>query len=356
MVHHGVDAGAPTRSVGLVPPLAPDRPPTWSGTALVVRGTDVLERTSLGPAAAPDGPACSPATRFQAGSVSKLVVAVVVLRLVEQGLLRLDEPVGHRFAGAPRTWEGMTVAQLLGHTSGLGHWGDVPGLGASFASAPPSREDLLAMVVEAPLVSPPGRAWHYSGPGFLVAAGVVEAATGASYGAVVDDLVLRPAGLLATTSGRHPTPETDADVALGHRDGEVVVPHPGLTHLPGTGDLWTTAGDLVALNRALRRGVVVAPASAARLWTPQTSVGSGAGGGPVVVDAYGFGTFLGRVRGRPARINPGDNPGYQSLLAHLPEDDLDVVVLANAEAPAVDAALTGLISLGGLGGPATRGA
>ena len=61
-----------------------------------------------------------------------------------------------------------------------------------------------------------------------------------------------------------------------------------------------------------------------------------------MTQAYGFGTFLGTVKGHRAHINPGDNPGYQSLLAHLLDEDLDVVVLANDEAPGVDAALAGL--------------
>lgn len=51
------------------------------------------------------------------------------------------------------------------------------------------------------------------------------------------------------------------------------------------------------------------------------------------------------MRGHPARIHPGDNPGYQSLLAYLPDQDLDVVVLANDEAPSVDVALASLRSL-----------
>ena len=50
------------------------------------------------------------------------------------------------------------------------------------------------------------------------------------------------------------------------------------------------------------------------------------------MDAYGYGTFLGRLEGREARINPGDNPGYQSLLAYLPDDDVDLAGLCNEDA------------------------
>ena len=333
-------------SVGPVNPSATD-PPAWSGTARVVRGATVLEEVSAGPGGTTRGPAPAASLRYQAGSVSKLVVAAAVLRLAEQGVVDLDEPVGRRLDAAPATWDGVTLGRLLSHTSGIGHWGDVPDLGTRVLSAPPARADLVAMIERAPLVAPPGRAWRYSGPGFLVAALVVEAATGEAYGDVAADLVLGPAGLRATTSGQHPAP--DAGVATGHRHGEPVEPHPGFTAIPGTGDLWTTVADLVTLHQALRRGDVVSPASAARLWTPYAVVDGPASAGPVAVREYGYGTFLGEVRARPARIHPGDNPGYQSLLAHLPEDDLDVVVLCDAEAPAVDLALGSLRSLDGRG-------
>jgi len=313
---------------------------TWSGTARVVRGDVVLEEISQGPAAGEDGPRCSPGLRSQAGSISKLVVSVVVLRLVEHGVLDLEVPVTRWLTGAPPRWAAITPRHLLSQTSGLGHWGDVPGLPGAFLTDPPPRDDLVRMITAAPLVAEPGQAWRYSGPGFLVAALVVEAATGTPYGDVADELVLRPAGMHATTSGRHPT---DLDeVALVHRGGGLLPLVEGFTDLPGTGDLWTTADDLVRLGQALRSGVLLDQRSASRLWTPYATVPGSDVVQPVVTQAYGFGTFLGTVKGHRARINPGDNPGYQSLLAHLPDEDLDVVVLANDEAPSVDAALAGL--------------
>ena len=55
---------------------------------------------------------------YRLGSVSKIYTAALVLRLVEQGLLALDDPVGEYVASVPRS-EAVTVRQLLEHTSGL---------------------------------------------------------------------------------------------------------------------------------------------------------------------------------------------------------------------------------------------
>jgi CubicO group peptidase (beta-lactamase class C family) len=322
---------------------APRSPRAWSGTAKVVRGTTVLEQTSAGFAAQDGGPPCSDRLRFQAGSISKLVVSVVVLRLVELGTLSLDAPIHRWLRDAPQAWDTVTLRHLLGQTSGIGHWGDVGGLPGTFLTSPPARDELVALIAASPLLSAPGRDWRYSGPGYLVATLVVEASTGTGYGDVAAGLVLAPAGLRASTSGQVPT--TSADVALGHRAGELVPLDEGFTHLPGTGDLWTTVDDLVTLNQALRTGLLLGPETAEQLWIPRAVTGSAEQEGAVVVEAYGYGTFLGRVRGHPARIHPGDNPGYQSLLAYLPDVDVDVVVLGNDEAPGVDVALEGLRSL-----------
>lgn len=313
---------------------------TWSGTARVVRGNAVIEEASSGFAAGPDGEPCSPGLRYQAGSISKLVISIVVLSLTERGELSLDEPIGRWLDPIPPQWNSITLHQLLSHTSGMGHWGDIPGLPATFLTAPPARDDLMAMITETPLVGAPAGTWRYSGPGFLVAALVAETATGSDYADIAAQLVFEPAQLRVTTSGQFPAGL--AGVAWGHRHGELIEVPDGFTQIPGTGDVWTTVDDLIALSQALRSGALLGDDVAAQLWTPHVSLQRSDETGPVINGAYGYGTFLGQVKGRSARIHPGDNPGYQSLLAYLPQDDLDIVVLCNEDTPSVDDALNSL--------------
>ena len=133
-------------------------------------------------------------------------------------------------------------------------------------------------------------------------------------------LVLAPAGMTATRSGAAPA---DPDLAVGHDHGRPRPLHPGFAAITGSGDLWTTTGDLVRLNQALRAGAVVSTRSAALLWTQHAALPAGEPRqpGPMTLTGYGYGTFLGQVRGHRARVNPGDMPGYETLLAHLPDQD-----------------------------------
>ena len=311
----------------------------WSGTALVVRGSDVIEERSVGLTGGPGSRPCGSDSRFQAGSISKLVLSTVVLSLARSGALDLHRPIGTWLADLPAGWSTITMHHLLCNTSGLGHWGDIPGLPRVLV-APPSREELLGLIADAPLVEPPGTGWRYSGPGFLTAGRVVEAVTDQPYSATAAALVFTPAGMTATSSGLAPD---DPIIAVGHVQGVPRLLHPNFAAIIGSSDLWTTAGDLVRLNQALRCGRLLPRGYADRLWTPQVRLSTAdTRPGPVQPTEYGYGTFLGRVRGHQARINPGDMPGYQTLLAYLPDQELDLAVLCNEDAPSVDAALTEL--------------
>ena len=102
---------------------------------------------------------------FAWASVTKLLTTLAALETVGRGLLDLDE-----HAGPP----GSTVRHLLAHASGLGFEGDV-------------------------VLSRPGRRRIYSNAGIELAAEVVAARTGKAFGDVLDDEVLGPLGLTATT-------------------------------------------------------------------------------------------------------------------------------------------------------------
>ena len=313
--------------------------PGWSGTALAVRGSDVVDERSVGLTAGPGSQPCTPRSRFQACSISKLVVSTVVMSLVESDTLHLQQPITTWLDDLPSTWPAITLHQLLSNTSGLGHWGDIPGL-PRLLTAPPPLHELLALIVNAALVEPPGANWRYSGPGFLIAARIVEAVTGRPYAAIADDLIFTPAAMRATTLG--PPLPAGPDATIGHDHGRPWPPHPNFASITGSGDLWTTTGDLIRLSQALRTGQLLTR-SATQLWTPHATLRSAsATPGPVVVTTYGYGTFLGQVLGHRARITPGDNPGYQTLLAYLPDLDIDLAVLCNEEAPSLDAALAEL--------------
>ena len=61
----------------------------------------------------------TPETVYELASVSKQFTATAVMMLVEEGKLKLDDPITRHLPQAPKAWQGVTVRNLLNHTSGI---------------------------------------------------------------------------------------------------------------------------------------------------------------------------------------------------------------------------------------------
>jgi CubicO group peptidase (beta-lactamase class C family) len=300
------------------------------GAFEVSRGGRVVAEGAGGHADRSTGVPCTSTTRFQAASVSKHIVATTLMLLTDRGEVSPEDRVGRWWPAAPPAWRTMTVGHVLEHSAGLPHWPDLPGLDFS---CPPTADEILGRAATVALSSPPGARWSYSGVGYLLAAAIVEAVTGQSYGAFVTDNVFLPLGMTATTSGITP----DDGVATGHRDGRPEPLIAGLTALPGTGDVWTTVGDLVRYAEALSDGTLLSERSWRLMSQPHMLIDDPSHPeAPVSVTAYGYGTYIGTLAGEPARFHHGDNPGFRSLLAWVPEAEVTLAVLSNEESVTVE--------------------
>ncbi len=317
------------------------------GDAEFLPGAFQLTRAGVAVRSAANGPAddatgrrCTIDTRFQAASISKQFVAASIMVLSDRGTVRIDDPVSRWWPEAPPEWEPMTVGHLLSHTSGLGSWQDIPGVDIS---CPPAADDILDQAARLPLRSRPGTRWEYSGVGYLVAAAIVEAASDQPYGPFVAEHIFDPLGLRATTSGV--VPERSL-VAMGHRDAEPAPLVAELTALVGTGDLWTTVGDLARYAEALSGGELVSAESLELMRRPHATIHQlPTDGEAISASAFGYGVYVGSILGQPAWFHPGDNPGYRSLLAWLPETAMTLAVLSNEESVALDDVISQLFSL-----------
>ncbi|MEU5402302.1 serine hydrolase domain-containing protein [Streptomyces sp. NPDC005963] len=304
------------------------------GAALMTHGSRAVHEAYEGVADETTGAVCGPDTRFQIASLSKQFAAAAALLLVEDGVLALSDPVSAWLVGAPAQWAEITLHHLLTHTSGLPHWDALPELDRE---GPPSREEVVAAVMG--LLPLPGEpTWHYSSPGYVVVALVVERAGGCAYADFLRTRILLPLGLAATSVGSAPA----AVAARGHR-GRALHGAEDVSWLPGSGDLWSTVRDLARWARAVETGEVVHGRSLRAMVTRQCVVETSRE--PLVVTGYGYGVFLGELAGTPARFHDGDNRGFRSLLVRLPEHDTGIVVLAHDELADPYATLAELVRL-----------
>jgi CubicO group peptidase (beta-lactamase class C family) len=277
------------------------------------------------------GVPCTPGTRFQICSVSKQFTAAAVMLLAESGRLGLREPVGRWLPDGPPQWQQVTLHHLLSHTAGIPHWLEAPGLDPA---EPMSISERLKIIQATPLRTEPGAQWHYSSPGFLLAGLIVERASGQPYPEFLAAQILSPLQLTQTTVGGNP-----GAVARGYQDGRPVAPW-ALDAMPGTGDIWSTAGDLTRFTAALHGGELIAASSLRAMCTGHAPLDDDDEGEPrLTTTGYGYGMYTGIFAGHAACYHPGDNPGYQSFACWIPDQAASIVILVNDEA----ASITGLL-------------
>ena len=305
------------------------------GTAMVTKGGSVEADLAGGLADVEAGVPCTSATRFQLCSVSKQFAAAAVMLLVESGRLDLREPVTRWLPEGPPQWRQVTLHHLLSHTAGLPHWLEAPGLDP----AEPMRiGERLEVIQATPLRTEPGAQWHYSSPGFVLAGFIVERASGQPYREFLAERILSPLRLTQTTVGGVP-----GAAARGYRDGQPV-PLWDLDAMPGTGDLWSTAGDLTRFTAALHRGELVTASSLRAMCTAHAALDDDDDGEPrLTTTGYGYGMFTGIFAGRAACYHPGDNPGYQSVACWIPDRAASIVILVNDEAARIPGLLRQLL-------------
>ncbi len=198
--------------------------------------------------------------RFRIGSVTKIFVTALVLQLVAEGLLDLD-------GDAAPFAEGITIRQLLNHTSGLDDFiGDIVAFFEPYRRDPAHRWELgpgdeLRLVMEKPRLFAPGEGWAYHGSNYIVLRLIVEEKTGMTLRDALRQRILAPLGLERTDLVEGPL---RGDCARGYLPPD----NPALPGGPGPvdvteldvpfhgagGGVVSTAGEIAKMLRALLGG------------------------------------------------------------------------------------------------------
>ncbi|WP_326811168.1 beta-lactamase family protein [Streptomyces scopuliridis] len=322
LLHRIARAQAEGRAPSLVGAVAREGRMVWTGARSCVEGH------------APDAD-----TQYRIGSITKTFTAVLVLRLRDEGLLDLNDPLEKHLPGT-EVGE-VTVAQLLGHSAGLSAETPPPWWERTPGSLRPELADVLG---ERPVLHPAGRRHHYSNPGFTLLGSLVEAVRGASWEEVLRREVLEPLSM-DRTSARPVAPHAGGWAV--HPWADVMLPEPteDLGLMAPAGQLWSTAADLCRFAVFLSEGdeKVLSEASVRELRTPAVPPEARQWN-----DGYGLGTQLVRWGDRTLVGHTGSLPGFVAGLWVSVEDDVAAVVLANVTsgpyAGAIAADLIGIVA------------
>ncbi|MFF3604496.1 serine hydrolase domain-containing protein [Streptomyces sp. NPDC002463] len=210
--------------------------------------------------------------RYRVGSITKSFTATVLLQLQAEGRIDLDDPVEKWLPGVVRgnghDGREITVRQLLNHTSGIYSYTSDPGfqekvfgpgfLEHRYDTWTPQQLVSVAMAHKPDFA--PGAAWNYSNTNFVLAGMVIEKVTGRPYGQAVENRIIKPLKLRATsvpgTRSAMPQPSSPAYSKLS-RDvnapvHDVSALNPSIAG--SAGEMISDSRDLQTFYRALLQG------------------------------------------------------------------------------------------------------
>ncbi|HEY2805963.1 MAG TPA: serine hydrolase domain-containing protein [Gemmatimonadales bacterium] len=297
-----------------------------SASIAVVRGGRIVYEQAYGRARInPEVPA-APVMRYAIGSNSKQFCATAILMLAEEHKLSLDDRVGRWFPRLTRAND-VTIRELLSMTAGYqDFWPqDYVMMVDPDMRQPVSADDVMRRWAMIPLDFEPGSQWQYSNTNYVIAAAIVEKASGMRFMEFLRRRVFTPLHMtsVADFDQGNWMNAHDAQPLLRNGLGELrAAPDGGPGWMWGAGELAMTAHDLALWDVGMIAQSLLRPASY-REQQADMRLTDGLSTG------YGLGVGVGRFNGHRILSHGGAVSGYTSRNTVFPDDSAAVVVLTN---------------------------
>jgi CubicO group peptidase (beta-lactamase class C family) len=294
----------------------------FSGAVIVERNDTLLLAAGYGLANRERKIPFSPSTIAQVGSITKQFTATAIADLAGHGRLRYGDSLATVFPDVPAQARGITIDQLLSHTSGL-----PDDCGGDFMRV--TKAELLHRCLEQRLVHAPGGAFAYSNLGYSVLGAVVEQVAGVRLETYLRDHFFAPLGLVRTG---YFLPGVDADsFAVGYGMGgaqaniqvRMLALDSSFWNLKGNGGIQSTVDEMYRWYHALRDGPVITDEMRKALFSRHAEQNPGV--------YYGYGWFVRTDSlGRTTQVSHSGSDGvFIALWYWRPIDRVFIYTVSN---------------------------
>jgi CubicO group peptidase (beta-lactamase class C family) len=296
----------------------------YSGAVMVaIDGKAVISR-GFGYSDAESKIGNSPKTIFDTGSITKQFTAAAILKLEMQGKLSTDDSVSKYFANVPTDKSGITIHDLLRHSSGL-----PGGVGGDYEKI--TESEFLEKVFASPLRFPQGTRFGYSNIGYSLLALIVEKLAGQSYEQYLYANLWDPAGMEMTGYSR---PDFDKDlIAVGYRQGErwgkptekEWAGDGPFLHLKGNGGVLSTTEDLLKWDQALLTDRILSKDAKRKYYFPELRKDE------TGRSHYGYGWDVFKTGRNTTRIwHNGSNRVFYADFYRFIDEDVTIILMTNS--------------------------
>lgn len=259
---------------------------------------------------------------FGIASNTKLFTGVLLLKLAEHNIIRLDDSLHSYLPTFKNINPDITIRQLLNHTSGLADVTNVAGYPDSILTNPNrifTPAELITWV--GPPSFTPGTGWEYCNTNYLLAGMIAESATGMPFGKLLRDSILNPLQLDSTFLDVYENVLNTIANPWQAGVNNITTPRKSLnTASWAAGAMYSTTGEMAQWYQVLMSGKVINSSSMKEL---TTFVGSG---------NYSIGISNASTEGRTVWQHGGNIwGGYSSFMMYEPATGIVVCVLINQQ-------------------------
>ncbi|KRB53838.1 serine hydrolase domain-containing protein [Flavobacterium sp. Root186] len=298
----------------------------FNGSALVAENGKVIFKKGFGLANMEWNIANQPDTKFRLGSISKQFTAFLIVKLAEEGKLKLDVPITTYLPDYPKeNGDKITIHHLLTHTSGIPNYTSVPNFLREKSRNPSTPEEFVKTFNKLPLDFKPGEKFSYSNSGYFLLGYIIEKITGKTYEQYLQETILTPLKLV-NTGFDHSEVILKNRAAGYEKQGKNFVNSSFIDmSIPyAAGSLYSTVEDLYLWDQALYTTKLLSEKSMESLFKSYISFGN---------ESYGYGWFLSeeKIGDKQYKIieHGGGINGFNTVISRIPADKNLVVLLNN---------------------------
>lgn len=274
-------------------------------------------------------------TNFRLASFTKQFTAMAIMLLVHDGKLHYEDRLTDIFPDFPEYGHGITIRNLLNHTSGLQDYEDLmtqPGANTSPEKIPQIQDAEVLHLLEQQKITKfaPGTRWAYSNSGYVVLGLVVARVSGQSFGQFLQERIFAPLQMKNTIAYEKGKNEV-AHRAYGHTRVENAwreTDQSPTSATLGDGGVYSSVDDLAKWDRALNRHSLLSEAEMRAALTP-VLVPEMEEENPGKPAYYGFGWFLDPYQGHVRMWHDGGTAGFRTVIERFVDQNLTIIVLCN---------------------------
>ncbi len=295
----------------------------FSGSVLVARNGEKIIHKGYGWAVRDRKLPVTTKTVFDIGSISKPFTATAVMKLEQQGKLKVTDPIAQFFNNVPEDKKAITIHHLLTHSAGLGEYHDTKG---DFEEM--TREEAVQYIFNQKLKFEPGTDNAYSNSGFTLLAVIVEKVSGHPFKTFLKKEIFEPAGMASTGFYRNPAWTKENDVH-GYNDRKLGKENSPLTWpeitwaLLGNGGLVSSAEDLYKFHQAMKNDTILSQKTKKKSYTGHVKIGEDA------MMGYGWG-IRSTEHGKRVSHGGANDFGFQAMFIRYLDEDVVIIITTNA--------------------------